>query len=86
MEWKPNEKQVAFLGVLKGAEKPLTLREVSKVLGYEVKSGSVSVLKTKGLVDTEDRQLHYNKVEVETGEVLGHGTVTVKAYFLVKQD
>lgn len=45
---KLNEKQVAILGVLKGAEKPMTLREVSAVVGFEVKSGTTNSLVKNG--------------------------------------
>lgn len=45
---KLNEKQVAILEVLKGTEKPMTLREISVVVGFEVKSGTTNSLVKNG--------------------------------------
>ena len=82
MEWKANAKQVAFMGALSNGG--MTLREASKALGFEVKSGTVNTLVAKHLVSTTDKEIHFNKVDCETGEVIGHGKTSVKVYSLVK--
>lgn len=48
--WKPTETQIAVMNVLAKAEKPLTLEEISKAVGFEVKSGSITVLIKNGFI------------------------------------
>lgn len=51
MNWEPNSKQrkiLDFLRANKGTE--FTLREISKAVGFEVKSGVTNTLVTKGLM------------------------------------
>lgn len=84
--WTPNDKQKAFLEALsKTADgKGLTLREVSKQVGFEVKSGTINALIKKGLVQTEDIEVACEIVTVDTHEVIGTCKKTFKAYSLVK--
>lgn len=82
--WQPNEKQKLVLGVLEKSEKPLTLAEISKELGQEIKTGTTNTLITKHLISGEVVDIACNIVAVETGEVVGHMTKHVNAYSLVK--
>lgn len=80
--WQPNEKQKLFLGALTDG-KALTLAEVSKKVGVEIKSGSINTLIAKGMVQTEDVSYDCNIVRKDTNEVVGTTKKTVKAYKLV---
>ena len=80
--WQPNEKQKLFLGALADG-KILTLAEVSKLVGMEIKSGSINTLIAKGMVQTEDVTYECNIVRKDNGEVVGSTKKTVKAYKLV---
>ena len=81
-KWSPNDKQKQFLEVLKGAESPMTLAEVSEVVGYEVKSGSINTLIGKGLVVTNDTEIECLIVRKDNGKVVGQTKKNVKAYAL----
>ena len=82
--WKPNEKQQLFLNVLALADgKALTLAEVSKKVGVEIKSGSINTLIAKGMVQTEDISYDCNIVRKDNGEIVGTTKKKVKAYKLV---
>lgn len=48
--WKPTKTQIAVMNVLAKAEKPLTLEEISKAVGFEVKSGSITGLIKNGYI------------------------------------
>ena len=81
-KWTPNEKQKLFLGALADG-KALTLAEVSKKVGVEIKPGSINTLIAKGMVQTEDVSYDCNIVRKDTNEVVGTTKKTVKAYKLV---
>ena len=81
-KWTPNEKQKLFLGALADG-KALTLAEVSKKVGVEIKSGSINTLIAKGMVQTEDVSYDCNIVRKDNNEVVGTTKKTVKAYKLV---
>ena len=81
-KWTPNEKQKLFLGALADG-KALTLAEVPKKVGVEIKSGSINTLIAKGMVQTEDVSYDCNIVRKDTNEVVGTTKKTVKAYKLV---
>lgn len=63
--WKPNETQKAFLNILKNANEPLTLNEVSFINGAEIKSGSIVNLKTKELYQTVDKEVKVSTIKTE---------------------
>lgn len=84
-KWTPNEKQVAFMTVLK-EHGSCTLREASKEIGKEIKSGTVNTLVTKGYVATEDKTFECNIVAQETNEIVGHCKKTIKVYSLVDKE
>lgn len=49
--WEPNSKQRKILSFLKAnSDKEYTLKEISKEVGFEVKSGVTNTLVTKGLM------------------------------------
>ena len=83
--WKANDKQVKFMDLLKDHADGLTLAQASKMLGEEIKSGSINALLPNGknLVRTEDCVIQCNLVEIETGEIVGTAKKSVKKYFLV---
>ena len=83
--WKANDKQVKFMDLLKDHADGLTLAQASKMLGEEIKSGSINALLPNGknLVRTEDCVIQCNLVEIETGEIVGTAKKPVKKYFLV---
>lgn len=64
-QWTPNETQKAFLSILKNANEPLTLNEVSYINGAEIKSGSIVSLKTKELYETIDKEVKVSTTKVE---------------------
>lgn len=86
--WKANDKQVKFMDLLKENPSGLTLAQASKMLGEEIKSGSINALLPNGknLVRTEDCVIQCNLVEIETGEIVGTAKKPVKKYFLVGQE
>lgn len=49
-KWTPNDKQVAFLKVLKDNPDGLTLKQASVAAGIEFATGTINSLTTKGLV------------------------------------
>lgn len=83
--WTPNEKQAKFMDLLKSHADGLTLAQASKMLGEEIKSGSINTLLPNGknLVRTEDSVIQCNLVAIDTGEVVGTAKKSVKKYFLV---
>lgn len=50
-----NEKQTAIINALKNSAEPLTLREISERVGFEVKSGTASTLTDKGAIKAVDK-------------------------------
>lgn len=81
-KWTPNEKQQLFLNTLKESETPLTLAEVSELVGQEIKSGSINTLIAKGLVVTTDTEYECLIVRKDNGKVVGSTKKSVKAYAL----
>ena len=81
-KWTPNEKQKLFLGALADG-KALTLAEVSKKVGVEIKSGSINTLIAKGMVQTEDVTYECHIIRKDTNEIVGSTKKTIKAYKLV---
>lgn len=70
--WTANEKQKAFLKVLKEADgKGLTLRQASKLAGVEFKIGSLNILTKKVLVQTDDCEIACEIVIAGITEVIG---------------
>ena len=84
-KWTPNEKQKLFLGALADG-KALTLAEVSKKVGVEIKSGSINTLIAKGMVQTEDVTYECHIIRKDTNEIVGSTKKTIKAYKLVAVD
>ena len=80
--WQPNDKQKLFMETLKGSETPLTLAEVSEIVGQEIKSGSINTLIGKGLVVTQDTEIECLIVRKDNGKVVGSTKKSVKAYAL----
>ena len=80
-KWTPNEKQKLFLGALADG-KALTLAEVSKKVGVEIKSGSINTLIAKGMVQTEDVTYECHIIRKDNNEIVGSTKKTVKAYKL----
>ena len=78
-KWTPNEKQKLFLGALADG-KALTLAEVSKKVGVEIKSGSINTLIAKGMVQTEDVTYECHIIRKDTNEIVGSTKKTIKAY------
>lgn len=75
---KLNEKQVAIVKALGEATTELTLAEISKVVGFEVKSGTTnSLVKSKVIEIVGEKTI--------TCAVCGHKH-TVKTYKIVKAD
>ena len=80
--WQPNEKQKLFMDTLRGSDGPLTLAEVSEIVGQEIKSGSINTLIAKGLVITSDTEYECLIVRKDNGKVVGSTKKSVKAYAL----
>ena len=82
--WNPNEKQTAFLSVLKDSDHAVTLAEASEIAGIDFKPGTITPLVSKGLVSTEDVSFDCLIVRADdTEKVVGRTKKTVKAYTLV---
>lgn len=82
--WNPNEKQTAFLGVLKDSDHAVTLAEASEIAGIDFKPGTITPLVSKGMVSTEDVSFDCLIVRADdTEKVVGRTKKTVKAYSLV---
>lgn len=64
-QWTPNGTQKAFLSILKNANEPLTLNEISFINGAEIKSGSIVSLKTKELYETVDKEVKVSTTKTE---------------------
>ena len=47
---KLNEKQVKVIDTLKGSDKALTLKEISDIVGFEVKSGTTNTLVKRNFI------------------------------------
>lgn len=81
--WNPNEKQTAFLGVLKDSDHAVTLAEASEIAGIDFKPGTITPLVSKGMVTTEDVSFDCLIVRADdTAKVVGKTKKTVKAYSL----
>lgn len=53
-----NEKRTAIVNTLKASDKPMTLAEISAVVGFEVKSGTTNTLIKAGvMVATGKREI-----------------------------
>lgn len=79
--WTPNDKQKAFLEVLGNADKPMTLAEISKACGMEIKTGSIN-----GLLENGKGLARCNKNAREiVCECCGHKT-KVSTYELIHAD
>jgi hypothetical protein len=87
--WKPNDTQKLFMSVLAKNENALTLAQVSHIVGSEIKSGSITTLITKELVETCDIEVSVKVVETQVYdncEIVTHKEKKVpkKAYRLTK--
>lgn len=65
---KMNPKRELILNTLKGAEKPMTLAELSAVIGEDVKSGTTNAMVTAGLIKKVGTRKVTKTVEVEVAE------------------
>jgi hypothetical protein len=50
MEIKMNETRTAIVNVLKDAAAPMTLKEISAAVGFEVKSGTTNAMLKAGII------------------------------------
>lgn len=50
-----NEKQKAIVKALKDSPEPLTLKDISKCVGFEVKSGTANTLREYGAIEVVDK-------------------------------
>ena len=83
-KWEPNEKQKAFMELLKNNPDGLTLASASKILGYDLKSGTTNPLISKGLIVGENIEIKCNLVAIDTNEIVGHANKPVKRYKLAE--
>ena len=79
-QWSANSTQKTFMGAL-SKDKYLSLKQVNAKLGLlgtdkEIKTGSINILKTKGLVATQENAIEYSATIVET-RVYADGTSVV---------
>lgn len=65
---KMNPKREAVISALKGAEKPMTLAELSEAVGEEVKSGTTNAMVTAGLIKKVGTRKVAKTVYVEVAE------------------
>ena len=76
-EWQPNDTQKKFLEVLKDYPDGTTLLEVKMDTGISFATGSINVLKSKGLIKTDEDKRTYECDLVFQGAKIG---TTKKAY------
>lgn len=62
---KGNDKQVAIINVLKNSHEPLTLKEISERVGFEVKSGTASTMMEHGAIKALDEQIEVTRVRAK---------------------
>ena len=74
-QWSANSTQKEFMGAL-SKDNYLSLKQVNAKLGKEIKTGSINILKTKGLVATQENAIEYTAKIVET-RVYADGTEIV---------
>lgn len=65
---KMNPKREAVINALKDAEKPMTLAELSEIVGEEVKSGTTNAMVTAGLIKKVGTRKVAKTVYVEVAE------------------
>ena len=82
--WKMNETQKAFVGVLANYPDGVTMFEL-KLAGHDFKAGSINTLITKGYVVT-DGEKEFACDVVYNGVVVGKVTKSGKVYKLVQKD
>ena len=82
--WKMNETQKAFVGVLANYPDGVTMFEL-KLAGHDFKTGSINTLITKGYVVT-DGEKEFACDVVYNGVVVGKVPKTGKVYKLVQKD
>lgn len=80
--WTPNETQKRFLEILGENPDGITLREIRTRYGVDFKTGSINILKTKGLMKTADGTRDFTADIVYNGEKIGeksyHDTIYLK--------
>ena len=79
--WKMNETQKAFMGVLANYPDGVTMFEL-KLAGYDFKTGSINTLITKGLVKTDEAEKEFQCDVVYNGVKVGSVKKTGKVYRL----
>jgi hypothetical protein len=82
--WEMNDKQKAFVEVLKDYENGITLFEL-KLAGKEFKAGSINTLTGKGIVEIVGEREFACDI-VFNGTVVGKTTKSGKIYKLVNKD
>lgn len=78
-EFKPSEKQVAFLNALKNNGGSATLFELNYLQGCGFKSGSINTLKAHGYVEVTDGE-GYDCDIVYDGHIVGRIHKAAKVY------
>lgn len=80
--WKMNERQEKFVEILKENPDGITLYDIEAKYGEKFATGSINVLKSKGITQTEEVAVACNIVRVDNGQVIGKTTKKVSLYKL----
>ena len=80
--WSMNEKQQDFVNILKENPDGISLYDIESRYGKKFATGTINVLKTKGITETEEVAYECNIVRADNGQVVGHTTKKVSLYKL----
>lgn len=80
--WEMNETQKSFVEILKGEPDGITLYDIESKYGKKFATGSINVLKSKGITQTEEVAVACNIVRADNGQIVGKTTKKVSLYKL----
>lgn len=82
--WEMNETQKEFVKILGENPDGITLYDIESRYGKKFATGSINVLKSKGITATEEVAIACNIVRADNGQVVGKTTKKVSLYKLAQ--
>ena len=80
--WSMNDKQKKFVEILKENPEGISLYGIESKYGIKFATGTINVLKTKGITTSEEVAYECNVVRVDNGQVVGKTFRKVSLYKL----
>lgn len=80
--WSMNDKQKKFVEILKENPEGISLYDIESKYGIKFATGTINVLKTKGITTSEEVAYECNIVRVDNGQVVGKTSKKVSLYKL----